>query len=64
MAGNSDVILASGRSSRMGENKAAMMCAGEPLLARVLHRIEPVVDDVLVIGPQSIEQLVPGARYQ
>jgi molybdenum cofactor guanylyltransferase len=62
MAGNSGVILAGGRSSRMGEDKAAMMFAGEPLLARVLHRIEPAVDDVLVIGPQSIEQLVPGVR--
>lgn len=62
MAGNGGVILAGGRSSRMGENKATMVFAGEPLLARVLHRITPVVDETLVIGPQSLASLAPNAR--
>lgn len=62
MNGNVGVILAGGRSRRMGENKAAMMFGGEPLLTRVAHRLLPAVDELLVIGPQTLAPLVPRAR--
>jgi len=62
MTGNVGVILAGGRSRRMGENKAEMMLRGEPLLTRVAHRLSSVVDDLLVIGPQSLASLAPHAR--
>ena len=56
------VILAGGRSSRMGESKAAMIFAGEPLLRRVVRRISGGVDDTLVIGPDELKALVPGVQ--
>ncbi|HEU4782725.1 MAG TPA: molybdenum cofactor guanylyltransferase [Ktedonobacterales bacterium] len=56
------VILAGGRSSRMGENKAEMVFGGEPLLARVARRLSLAVDELLVIGPQSLAPLAPRAR--
>jgi molybdopterin-guanine dinucleotide biosynthesis protein A len=62
MGDNIGVILAGGRSRRMGENKAAMLFGGEPLLTRVARRLAPAVDELLVIGPQSLAQLAPRAR--
>ena len=61
-AGGLGVILAGGRSSRMGESKAAMIFAGEPLLRRVVRRISGGVDDTLVIGPDELKALVPGVQ--
>jgi molybdopterin-guanine dinucleotide biosynthesis protein A len=46
----------------MGENKAEMMFVGEPLLTRVARRLSPAVDELLVIGPQSLAPLAPRAR--
>ena len=60
--GNLGVILAGGRSSRMGQNKAEMLFNGEPLLRRAVRRLTPAVDDLLVIGPTPLESLVPGIR--
>jgi molybdopterin-guanine dinucleotide biosynthesis protein A len=64
MGSNAGVILAGGKSIRMGAgaDKATMPFAGEPLLARVVGRIAPVVDKVLVIGPPALAQLLPQAR--
>ncbi len=62
MAGKIGVILAGGQSRRMGENKAEMAFGGEPLLTRVVRRLSPAVDEVLVIGPQSLASLAPEAR--
>ena len=62
MSGNVGVILAGGRSRRMGENKAEMVFRGEPLLARVARKVSPAVDELLVIGPQSLSPLAPRAR--
>ena len=61
-SGNVGVILAGGRSSRMGESKAAMLFGGEPLLRRVVHRLSDAVDDILIIGPGELDALVPGMR--
>lgn len=62
MGENVGVILAGGRSSRMGENKAAMLFAGKPLLGRVLARVSVAVDETMVIGPESLHSLVPSVR--
>jgi molybdopterin-guanine dinucleotide biosynthesis protein A len=53
------VVLAGGRSTRMGYDKAALMIGGEPLLRRVLRRLAAAVSDVLVVGPESLQPLVP-----
>lgn len=62
MAGNAGVVLAGGKSSRMGENKGEMLLAGEPMLRRVLRRLAPAVDDLVVIGPATVDPGVPQAR--
>lgn len=62
MSGDVGVILAGGQSSRMGEDKATMMFGGEPLLARVARRLSSGIDELLVIGPQSLAPLAPRAR--
>jgi len=54
------VVLAGGRSRRMGESKAALIIAGEPLLWRVTHRLQAALSLVLVVGPPELSLLVPG----
>jgi molybdopterin-guanine dinucleotide biosynthesis protein A len=59
MSGNMGVVLAGGKSSRMGKSKAELPFLGEPLLRRVVGRLSAAVDDVVVIGPLSLQALVP-----
>ncbi|HEU5347023.1 MAG TPA: molybdenum cofactor guanylyltransferase [Ktedonobacterales bacterium] len=58
MSGSAGAILAGGKSSRMGENKAAMVIAGETLLHRLVRRLSTAVDEVLVIGPETLMPLI------
>ena len=44
-------ILAGGRSSRMGRDKAWLELAGLPLVLRIARAVEPLVASVTVIGP-------------
>jgi molybdopterin-guanine dinucleotide biosynthesis protein A len=46
-------ILAGGRSSRMGRDKAWLKLAGLPLVLRVARAVEPLVSAVTVIGPPA-----------
>ena len=43
-------ILAGGRSSRFGSDKALALLAGEPLLAHAARAIEPYVSEVVICG--------------
>ncbi len=43
------VIQAGGQSQRMGQNKALMPFLGQPLIARIVERVSPLADEVLVI---------------
>lgn len=68
------VILAGGRSSRMGgQQKALVGIAGRPLLAHVIERLRPQVDGLLLscqpaaleledFGLEQVPDLVPGYR--
>ena len=56
------VVLAGGRSSRMGYDKAALMIGGEPLLRRVVRRVGMALSEVLVVGLETLQPLVPGTR--
>lgn len=53
------VILAGGRSSRMGDaHKMQVMLAGQPLLEHVIRRFKPQVDQLVInvpVGFQGIE---------
>ena len=42
------VIQAGGQSTRMGENKALKHFLGRPLIQRVVERVAPIADEVLV----------------
>jgi molybdopterin-guanine dinucleotide biosynthesis protein A len=46
-------VLAGGRSSRMGRNKALLEIGGVPLLVRTVRALQPVVNRVTVIGPPA-----------
>ncbi len=42
-------VLAGGASTRMGRNKALLSVRGRPLIAHIIERLRPVVDEVLVV---------------
>lgn len=45
-------ILAGGKSSRMGTDKAFLEFAGQPLVERVLARVEGLADEVVLVANQ------------
>ncbi|MBI4081531.1 MAG: NTP transferase domain-containing protein [Candidatus Lambdaproteobacteria bacterium] len=54
------LILAGGRSSRMGVDKAALRFGGEPLLLRVLARLRQVAAPVVVaLAPGQVPPALP-----
>lgn len=52
------VIQAGGQSSRMGQDKALMPFLGKPLIERVMERVSPVADEILITT-----NLPAGFRY-
>ena len=61
-AGVTGVVLAGGRSSRFGRDKALLELAGEPLLTRAVRLLGRLTDEVLVLGPPERGAHAPGAR--
>jgi molybdopterin-guanine dinucleotide biosynthesis protein A len=53
------VVLAGGKSARMGTEKAALRIGGEPLLARILGRLRLALPAVYVVGPPRLRTLAP-----
>ncbi len=54
--GCSLVVLAGGRSRRMGRDKATLSAAGQTLTDRIIERLSPVVDEVIVAaGARDLE---------
>src|SRR5512138_1558865 len=49
------VIQAGGQSTRMGENKALKPFLGRPLIQRVLARLSPVADELIVTTNQPAD---------
>lgn len=58
----SGAVLAGGRSSRLGRDKALLEIGGETLLARTVRVLSSVCDEVIVLGPAEREVAVPGVR--
>ena len=56
------VVLAGGRSSRLGRDKALLMLGEETLLARAVRTLSSIAAEVLVMGPPERAALVPAAR--
>src|SRR5579872_4815856 len=46
-------VLAGGRSSRFGSDKAAALIDGRPMLEWVIDALAPQVDDVIICGRAS-----------
>lgn len=57
------VVLAGGASRRMGQPKAVLPVAGEPLLHRVVRLVGEAVPDVCVVGDPVYSSLVPGTPF-
>ena len=45
----SAIVLAGGRSRRLGRDKAVEPFGGQPLIRRVIERVEPLVDEIIVV---------------
>lgn len=58
MARTIGVILAGGKSSRMGADKAMVKLAGQPLIAHVMARLKPQVDEVAIASNTAPEHFV------
>jgi molybdenum cofactor guanylyltransferase len=43
------IILAGGRSSRMGGEKGLTIFNGKPLIAHAIERLRPVVDEIIIV---------------
>lgn len=43
-------ILVGGKSSRLGQDKALLDVAGEPLIQRIAKRLDRITDDLMVVG--------------
>jgi molybdopterin-guanine dinucleotide biosynthesis protein A len=55
------VVLAGGKSARMGMEKAALRIGDETLLARIVRRLRLALPEVYVVGPPNLAALIPGA---
>jgi len=63
-------IQAGGRSNRMGQDKALKLFLGRPLIQRVVERLRPIADEVLIttnhperygfLGVRLVPDLIPG----
>lgn len=47
------IILAGGRSTRMGEDKGLVTIAGKPLFEHIAERLEPMVSEILINSNQN-----------
>ena len=56
------VIQAGGASSRMGEDKALKLFLGRPLIERVIDRLMPIADEIIVTTNRPAEYEFLGLR--
>ena len=63
--GISSVILAGGDSRRLGIDKALLELDGKALLSRVVQKLAPLSDDLIVVtnSPEDYEHLALGVRF-
>jgi molybdopterin-guanine dinucleotide biosynthesis protein A len=56
------VIQAGGQSARMGEDKALKLFLGKPLIQRVIERLAPIADELIVTTNRPAEYAFLGLR--
>jgi molybdenum cofactor guanylyltransferase len=44
------IVLAGGKSSRMGTDKGLMLLHGKPMVTYVLEQLKPCVDDIIIVA--------------
>lgn len=59
----SAAVLAGGQSHRMGRDKAFLSLGGKPVIQRVLERILPLSDDIILVT-NTPEKYAPYADYR
>jgi molybdopterin-guanine dinucleotide biosynthesis protein A len=47
------IILAGGKSSRMGQDKGLMLLDDKPMIQHVIAALKPVVDEIIIISNQK-----------
>jgi len=59
------VILAGGQSSRLGTDKSLLELEGKSLLARTVHKLAVIGDDIVVVTnkPENYEHLALAVRF-
>ncbi|MCI4646381.1 MAG: NTP transferase domain-containing protein [Hyphomonadaceae bacterium] len=58
-------VFAGGKGRRLGgRDKAQLMLDGVPLWQRVIHRLESMVDQLIVTGPTRPDWALEGSRYR
>jgi molybdopterin-guanine dinucleotide biosynthesis protein A len=57
------VVLAGGKSSRMGRNKALLPIGKKTLISQLADSLRPWVDEIIVSGSQDGGKLLPGVRH-
>lgn len=55
--GCSLVVLAGGRSRRMGQDKAGLSAGEATLLEHIVRRLAPVVDEVIIAGGAPVDRI-------
>ena len=51
----SAIVLAGGRSSRMGQPKATLTFYGQTLLERIVSRLRPAFDEIVIVAaPEAV----------
>ena len=56
------IILAGGKSQRMGQDKAFIRFQGEILIRRIMDRLSGLAEEVIVIAPRTQEHLPRGIK--
>ena len=59
------IILAGGQSTRLGRDKSLLELDGQPLIARTVHTLAPLSDDLVVVtnDVERYEGLALPVRY-
>jgi FdhD protein len=59
----SAIILAGGKSQRMGGEKPLVELAGEPLLARSVRLLKPLFREIIVVTNKDLGLILPEVKY-